>query len=111
MNCHGLWISKLQHGRANIIVHLFRKGHFMCTTNTLQCFHVIVNRGSEFEKTEIRWEDNWLDFINETLEFAVGHLDTALLGVTLHKQLHETEAKGCPSFLTVVEKNTGKSAI
>lgn len=70
-----------------------------------------VYRSSEFEKTEIKWEDSWLDFINETLEFAIAHLDTALQGVTIQNTVHEAEAKECPSFLAVVETYTGTAVL
>jgi len=62
----------------------------------------------ECERTEVGWEDSWLDFLNETLEFAVAHLDSALLEVTVHPAYHAHEARECPKFLAVVEKITGE---
>ncbi|XP_052818372.1 fatty acid synthase-like [Mya arenaria] len=65
------------------------------------------DRPEECEKTEICWEDSWLDFINETLEFAIGNLDSTLQEVTFDPVYHHREAKECPSFLAIIEKNTG----
>ncbi|WAR13080.1 FAS-like protein [Mya arenaria] len=56
------------------------------------------DRPEECEKTEICWEDSWLDFINETLEFAIGNLDSTLQEVTFDPVYHHREAKECPSL-------------
>ncbi|XP_052230289.1 fatty acid synthase-like isoform X2 [Dreissena polymorpha] len=66
-----------------------------------------VDDRSEYERADIKWEGNWLGFINETLEFAIGHLDASVQEVIFDTDLHEKEAKECPSFLAVVEKCTG----
>ncbi|OWF48220.1 fatty acid synthase-like [Mizuhopecten yessoensis] len=61
----------------------------------------------EIQKTEILWEDSWLDFINTALEFAVQSLVGPLTRVIIHPDGHSKEVESCANILTVAERLTG----
>ena len=58
-------------------------------------------------KTEIQWEDDWLNYMNDIYEFAIQMTETSLRELTLDPIYHLREAKECPTFLAVFEKYTG----
>ena len=58
-------------------------------------------------KTEIQWEDDWLNYINDIYEFAIQMTETSLRELIVDPNYHLREAKECPVFLAVFEKYTG----
>ncbi|XP_060075254.1 fatty acid synthase-like [Ylistrum balloti] len=61
----------------------------------------------EIQKTEILWEDSWLDFINTALEFTIQSLVGPLTRVIVNPDGHSKEVESCANILTVAERNTG----
>ncbi|XP_069113193.1 fatty acid synthase-like isoform X2 [Argopecten irradians] len=61
----------------------------------------------ELQKTEILWEDSWLDFINTALEFTLQSLVGPLTRVIIHPHNHSKEVDSCANILTVAERMTG----
>ncbi|XP_033755905.1 fatty acid synthase-like [Pecten maximus] len=61
----------------------------------------------EIQKTEILWEDSWLDFINTALEFTIQSLVGPLTRVIIHPEGHSKEVESCANILTVAERVTG----
>lgn len=59
------------------------------------------------EKTEIMWEDSWLDFLDTLLEFSTQWLEGPLLRIWVSPNTHMKEVKDCANMLAVVEKCTG----
>ncbi|XP_078335992.1 fatty acid synthase-like [Crassostrea virginica] len=61
------------------------------------------------EKTEIMWEDSWLDFLDTLLEFSTQWLEGPLLRIWVSPNTHMKEVKDCANMLAIVEKCTGLS--
>ncbi|KAL3859308.1 hypothetical protein ACJMK2_009533, partial [Sinanodonta woodiana] len=69
-----------------------------------------TSKGSdtEIERTEILWEESWVDFLNSVLEFAnQTFLSLPLTQMILDPTSHLKEAKECRNFLAVLDKYTG----
>ncbi|KAK3611423.1 hypothetical protein CHS0354_027151 [Potamilus streckersoni] len=62
----------------------------------------------EIERTEILWEESWVDFLNSVLEFSNQSFPCLpLTQMILDPSCHLKEAKECRNFLAVLDKYTG----
>ncbi|XP_062590518.1 fatty acid synthase-like [Saccostrea cucullata] len=59
------------------------------------------------QKTEITWEDSWLDFLDTLLEFSMQWLDGPLFRMWVDPASHMKKIKDCANLLAVLEGNTG----
>ncbi|KAL5021633.1 hypothetical protein ScPMuIL_000788 [Solemya velum] len=59
------------------------------------------------EKTEILWEDSWLDFLSAVLEFTSQFMEGGIQQISIDPEHHAEEVKDCANILTVIEIYTG----
>ncbi|XP_071176050.1 fatty acid synthase-like [Mytilus edulis] len=118
----GAVVQVLQ-GKQRFAVHndgiVLFSGNFMLSSEKLELpkipgYDLDVNENIEYaedgdllQKTEILWEDNWLDFINTVLEFNMEYLEGGLIKVMIDPIAVQEEVKDCANVLAVAEKYTG----
>lgn len=79
---------------------------YECQANSsLVCFSDYV-----IEKTEIMWEDSWLDFLSSVMEFTSQFMEGAIQRVLIDPKHHAEEVKDCANLLAVMEIYTGDSS-
>ncbi|XP_061197314.1 fatty acid synthase-like [Saccostrea echinata] len=59
------------------------------------------------QKTEITWEDSWLDFLDTLLEFSMQWLEGPLFRMWVDPSSHMKKIKDCANLLAVLEGSTG----
>ncbi|XP_052063093.1 LOW QUALITY PROTEIN: fatty acid synthase-like [Mytilus californianus] len=118
----GAVVQVLQ-GKQRFAVHnngiVLFSGNFILSSEKLELpkipgYDLDINENIEYaedgdllQKTEILWEDNWLDFINTVLEFNMEYLEGGLIKVMIDPISVQEEVKECANVLAVAEKYTG----
>ncbi|CAG2232810.1 FASN [Mytilus edulis] len=116
-------VVQILQGKQRFAVHndgiVLFSGNFMLSSEKLDLpkipgYDLDVNENIEYaedsdllQKTEILWEDNWLDFINTVLEFNMEYLEGGLIKVMIDPIAVQEEVKDCANVLAVAEKYTG----
>ncbi|KAK3085384.1 hypothetical protein FSP39_002556 [Pinctada imbricata] len=62
---------------------------------------------SDIQRTEIMWEDSWLDFVDTLLEFSQQWLEGPLSKVYIDPDAHMKTVTDCANLLAVAEPSTG----